>query len=103
MPVSYVVKMTAQPGRRDELLDGLRELVDAVVADEPGVLVYAFHTVDGEPDVVLSYEVFADEAALAAHRDGPAVARVLPRLGPLVAATEAWRGEPVMGKGIPLR
>jgi len=98
--ISYVVEMTAQPGRRDELLALLQELVDAA-AGEPGTLVYAFHTVDDEPDTVFSYELFAGEDALVAHRDGAAVARLLPRLGDVVASTRAWRGAPVMGKGLP--
>jgi quinol monooxygenase YgiN len=98
--ITYVVKMTAQPGRRDELLAALQALVDGA-ADEPGTLVYSFHTVDGEPDVVCSYELFVDEDALAAHRDGPVVAGALPALGPLIASTTHWRGSPVLGKGLP--
>jgi quinol monooxygenase YgiN len=99
--IAYVVRMRARPGRRDELLAALQELVDAATAGEPGTLVYAFHTVEGDPDSVLSYELFADDEALATHRDGPSVTRMLPVIGPLVADTEAWRGTPVTGKGLP--
>ena len=35
--------MRAHPGRRGELLEVLRELVDAADADEPGTLVYVMH------------------------------------------------------------
>jgi len=77
--------MRAQPGKRAELLELLRELVDAAAADEPGTLVYVMHEAADDPDTVVSYELFAGEAALEAHKASPAVAAVMPRLGPLVA------------------
>lgn len=70
--------MRALPGRRDELLAILRRLVATAEADEPGTLVYTFHTVDDDPDIVVSYELFTDQDALAVHRDSPAVARAIP-------------------------
>jgi quinol monooxygenase YgiN len=82
--ICFVVRLSAHPGRRDDLLAGLAEIVECI-ADEEGTEVYAFHTDDDDPDAVWSYEVFADAAALAAHRANPAVAAFDDRLTPLLA------------------
>ena len=93
--------MRARPGRRAELLALLRELVDAAESDEPGTLVYVMHEAVDDPDVVVSYEVFADEAALDAHKASPAVASVMPRLDALLAEGSFRRLDPVLATGLP--
>jgi quinol monooxygenase YgiN len=93
--------MRAQPGRRAELLEALRELVDAAAADEPGTLVYVMHEAADDPDVVVSYELFADEAALDVHRDSAAVAAVMPRLRSLMAESSFRRLDPAIATGLP--
>ena len=47
--------MRAHAGRRAELLELLRELVDAAAADEPGTLLYVMHEAADDPDTVVSY------------------------------------------------
>jgi autoinducer 2-degrading protein len=93
--------MRAHAGRRAELLELLRELVHAADTDEPGTLVYVMHAAEDDADVVVSYELFADEAALEAHKASPAVAAVIPRLGPLVAESSFRRIDPVLATGLP--
>ena len=93
--------MRAHPGRRGELLELLRELVEAAAADEPGTLVYVMHEAADDPDTVVSYELFADEAALEAHKGSPVVAAVMPRLGPLVAEGSFRRLTPTLATGLP--
>ena len=93
--------MRAHPGRRAELLELLRELVDAAAADEPGTLVYVMHEAADDPDTVVSYELFADEAAIEAHKASPVVAAVMPRLGPLVAEGSFRRLTPALATGLP--
>ena len=93
--------MRAHPGRRAELLELLRELVAAAGADEPGTLVYVMHEAADDPDLVVSYELFADDAALEAHKASPVVAAVMPRLGPLVAEGSFRRLLPVLETGLP--
>ena len=93
--------MRAHPGRRPELLELLRELVDAAAAEEPGTLVYAMHEAADDPDTVVSYELFADDAAIEAHKASPAVAAVMPRLGALVAEGSFRRLEPALATGLP--
>jgi quinol monooxygenase YgiN len=93
--------MRAHPGRRAELLELLRELVDAAATDEPGTLVYVMHEAADDPDTVVSYELFVDDDALAAHRDSPEVAAVMPRLNALVAEGSFRRLTPAVGTGLP--
>jgi quinol monooxygenase YgiN len=92
--------MRAHSGRRAEVLDILRELVDAA-ADEPGTLVYAMHEAADDPDTVVSYELFADEAALEAHKASPAVAGAMPRLESLLAEASFRRLTPALETGLP--
>jgi len=49
----------------------------------------------------VSYELFADEAALAAHRDSAVVAAVMPRLNALVAERSFRRLDPTLATGLP--
>ena len=63
--IAYMSTIHAKAGRRADLLALLAELVEAAERDEPGTLAYTFHTLDDEPDTVISYELFADDAALA--------------------------------------
>jgi len=93
--------MRALPGRRDELLAILRRLVATAQADEPGTLVYTFHTVDDDPDVVVSYELFTDQDALAVHRDSASVARAIPELRAVTMPGSVQRLVPAIGKGLP--
>ena len=93
--------MRAHPGRRAALLELLRELVDAAAVNEPGTLVYVMHEAADDPDTVVSYELFADEAALDAHKASPAVAAVMPRLGPLIAEGSFRRLAPILETGLP--
>lgn len=97
----YNIRLTARPGRRDELLGLFHELAVAA-ADEPGTLVYTFSTVDAEPDMVVTFELFADAAAVEAHKAAGAVRRVVPQLDGLVAHVDAKVGRYAFGPGVPL-
>jgi quinol monooxygenase YgiN len=91
-------KLTAQPGKRDELARGL----DAIRVDtesEPGTLVFTVHTARDHDDVVLCYEVYRDEAAMAEHREGKALLAFMDVIGDLIAgAPELYYVTPVGAK-----
>jgi quinol monooxygenase YgiN len=93
--------MRAHPGRRAALLEVLRELVDAAAVDEPGTLVYVMHEAADDPDTVVSYELFADEAALEAHQASPTVTGAMPRLEALLAEGSFRRLTPTLETGLP--
>lgn len=79
-------RLESKPGRREDLLEAFVPLRESV-AGEPGTLVFAMHEARDEPDVVLCYEVYADEQALSAHRESAAVRSIVDRLGDLLAGT----------------
>src|SRR3954471_17847755 len=57
---AILAKLTAQPGKRDELVEALGPLVEAV-DQEPGTELYVLHTSATEPDVVWFYELYTDQ------------------------------------------
>jgi quinol monooxygenase YgiN len=98
-PIVIFTRLTAQPGRRAELLAVFAPLLDAV-AVEPGTEVFAMHTARDDAEVVLFYEVYRDEVALASHRESEAVQAVVPRLGDLLAAPpEITYARPAIASG----
>lgn len=66
--VSFTVRMTFTPEDRHEIAEILRELA-AASRREPGCVTYIPHAVEGDPDTVLIYEQYRDDAAVQAHRD----------------------------------
>jgi quinol monooxygenase YgiN len=69
---------------RDALRAALDELAESTRA-EPGCETFVAHPARDEPDVILGYEVFRDDAAVAAHRTTAAVAVAQDRLADLLA------------------
>jgi (4S)-4-hydroxy-5-phosphonooxypentane-2,3-dione isomerase len=83
-PIVIFTRLVARPGRRDEVLEAFAPFL-AAVADEPGTEFFAAHTARDDADVLLCYEVYRDDAALAAHRESEAVRDLVARLGDLLA------------------
>src|SRR3989449_11346350 len=54
--LTVVAKLSAKPGKGDELATILREQVAAVVKAEPDCLVYRLHRSKENPDLFLFYE-----------------------------------------------
>ena len=93
-------RLAAAPGRRAELIAAFAPLHDAV-GGEPGTAVFAMHAAADEPDVLLGYEVYDDEAALARHRDSDAVRHLVARLDGLLARPpEITYAVPVRATGL---
>ncbi|MFN0071240.1 MAG: putative quinol monooxygenase [Chloroflexota bacterium] len=69
--LTLMVKLTVKPERVDEFLTALEANGRAAVRDEPGC--YRFDVSRGIDDssIIYLYEVYADEAALDAHRLAP--------------------------------
>lgn len=92
--VSSFVKLTAQPGKRDELADALRSMFPSV-NDEPGTEVYSLNLDKADENVVWMFELYTDDAALGVHGGSPAMATLIGQLGPLLD------GAPMMAFAIP--
>ena len=85
MRVVIFTRLTAKPGKRDEL----RQVLDDLTAEtraEPGNEMYVVHEARDEPGVNLGYEVFRDDDALEAYRATSAVAFARELLEVLLAA-----------------
>ena len=65
--ISFTVRMSFNSDDREEIGEALRGLAEAS-RKEPGCVVYVPHTVMGDPDTVVIYEQYTDDAAAEAHR-----------------------------------
>ncbi len=65
--VSFSVRMRFAKDDRDRIVEILRNLALAS-RQEPGCVNYVPHHVDGDPETVVIYEQYADQAAVDAHR-----------------------------------
>ena len=72
--ISFTVRMTFRSDDRDEIAQILRELT-RLTRQEEGCITYIPHVVDGNPDTVVIYEQYRDEAAAEYHRATPHFAR----------------------------
>jgi quinol monooxygenase YgiN len=66
--VSYIVELKFTPEDRAEIAEILRQLAGASRL-EPGCVSFVPHQLQDDPDTVLIYEQYKDDAALAAHRE----------------------------------
>ena len=78
------------------------EAVKKITANEPGTLVYATATVEGEPLARVFYEVYADkENAFQAHEVAPYVVDFHARKNPLLVDHRVEFLSPGATKGLP--
>lgn len=100
--IVVLAKLPVKPGARDEFVEAFSSMFP-VVAGEEGTVTYTLHTDDKDPDLVWVYEVYADEAALAAHSSSDGMKAGLAAFGPLIAGpAELIRLTPVGSKGLDL-
>lgn len=73
MKIYLIVKFTAIAGKRQDLIEGLRENIAVVRAHEPGCIQCDLIEADGDADASTCslLEVYASEAAFEAHRAAP--------------------------------
>jgi quinol monooxygenase YgiN len=84
-----LVRFTCKDQAAAEAYDRLvGETIEAIKAGEPGTLVYAAHTVDGQPLQRVFYELYRDKAAFDVHEASPATKRYLAGRGQYLASTE---------------
>ena len=69
--IAVFISMRVRAGGRDELLAAIRTQAARSREREPGCLRFDVAVDASDPDHVLLYEVYADEAAVAAHRTTP--------------------------------
>ncbi len=72
--ISFTVRMTFRSDDREEIHQILRELT-RLSRQEAGCVNYIPHIVESDPDTIVIYEQYRDEAAAEAHRATPHFAK----------------------------
>jgi quinol monooxygenase YgiN len=72
--ISFTVRMTFRSDDRDEITQILRELT-RFSRQEDGCVSYISHFVESDPDTMVIYEQYRDEAAVEYHRATPHFAK----------------------------
>jgi quinol monooxygenase YgiN len=95
-----VVRFVLKPGTAQAFDALMHRTVEGITAAEPNTLMYAVHSVDGEPDVRVFYELYRTEGALAEHEQQPATRYFLDHRDDFVESYTVQRLRPVTAKGL---
>ena len=82
--IACFAKLTAQPGKGDELIAVFTKLFETV-EQESGTEVYVLHRDNKDPDTVWFYELYTDKPSLDAHGGSPGMKEAIGALAGLVA------------------
>ncbi len=82
--IAVVAKITAQPGKRADVVAGMASML-AHVETEAGTLVYNLLEDQADADVMWVYEEYADQASLDAHSSSDAMKALGGSIGPFLA------------------
>ena len=65
--ITVIATIRAKPGKGSELEADFRAWAEVVKAKEPGTLQYTLSRSREDPDLYVAFELYADDAAVAAH------------------------------------
>ena len=71
MPYALIARYHVIPGNAATVEQTLHQMAESVRADEPACLVYNANVDPENENLYCLYEVYADEASVAAHRETP--------------------------------
>ncbi len=98
--VSVIAKLTAQDGKRADLLAGMGPMMDHVET-ESGTHRYILMEDKGDENVVWLYEQYADQASFDAHATSDTMKALGPAIGGFLAGPpELIFCNPLRGKGL---
>jgi autoinducer 2-degrading protein len=97
--IAVVAHVRVQEGKSDEYLAAFAPLLEQA-EQEPGTLLYVVQRSRDDPHLFWTSEVYADEAAFAAHRGSEAHAAATPVFIELIAESDVIVGEALMSKGL---
>lgn len=88
-----IVHTRLHPGNRERFLAAMLPNAEASVREEPGC--YAFDVIEDRdtPDLFHLYEIYADEAALAAHKETGHYRACREVVNPLIAEQKVTRAD----------
>ena len=94
-----VARVTVKVGKAGEYVAAFAPLIEQ--ADkEPGTLIYAVNRSNNDPHVFWTTEVYADDAAFAAHSSSEVHAAASAVFTELIAASDVIIGETLIAKGL---
>jgi len=97
--VAVIARVTVKEGKADEYLAAFAPLLEQAER-EPGTLFYAVHRSTDDAHVFCTTEVYADDAAFAAHRSSEVHAAAAPVFTELITTADVMIGETLMAKGL---
>ncbi len=65
--ITVIATLKVQAGQEETLVAGMKKMIEHVRAHEPGTKTYLLHRSAADSTKFLVYEVYADQAAFAAH------------------------------------
>jgi quinol monooxygenase YgiN len=96
--IAVAARVRVKHGRSDDYLAAFAPLLEQA-EHEPGTLLYVVQRSEQDPHVFWTSEIYADEAAFAAHSSSEAHAAATPVFTELIAEADVIKGELIMGKG----
>lgn len=97
--VAIVARVTVKKGKAEQYIAAFAPLLEQA-QKEPGTLLYALHRSKDDPHVFWTTEIYADDAAFAAHGASDVHAGAAPVFTELIAGSDVIIGETVMAKGL---
>lgn len=91
-------KLTAQPGKREELADKMLSSSETL-NDMEGCIYYILHAAEDNPDELWITELWENEEAHAASLKNEKVRELIGRCRHLIAGASAVKVRPLGGKG----
>ena len=93
--ITVMAKVTARPGREDELAALFEAQVQSVQREEPHTVSYAIYRTADDPLTFWFLEQYEDDAARALHSSAPHIRADIARLGDLTTDGVLWDVEVV--------
>jgi quinol monooxygenase YgiN len=82
---TIIATLQVKPGQEKAFEEAVRPLVAHVKANEPGTRTYVFHRATSDPTRFAFYEVYADQAAVAAHSGSEPMQKFFGAVGGMLA------------------
>jgi len=82
IPITLIATVRVKNGNMEKAIEALKEVVPKIKESESGCLQYIPHTIKGEENSIIFYEVYADSDALKLHNKN--LGKNMAKLGPLL-------------------
>ncbi|MFX1419081.1 MAG: putative quinol monooxygenase [Promethearchaeota archaeon] len=82
IPITLIATVRVKNGNMEKAIEVLKEIVPKIKDSEPGCLQYIPHTIKGEENSIIFYEVYTDSDALKQHNKN--LGNNMVKLGPLL-------------------